>query len=550
MIWFTDNSRPVSRGYAEEAVAGDVTMPKRALRSNDPVHHRPSRSGTQRGLALIVSICVGFPLALAAATGSLAIPHNDAWSHSKIARVFAMTGHLELLGWNRTALVGQIVVLGPLGRSVVIQQVFVACLAVVALLASYLFLAPRVGRNRALFGTAVAGLVPEFGLLATSYMSDMPAFAAFMASLVLGDRALRRHSQLLLAASLAVGMWGVTIREQVLVVPVSILIIAVREWKGRPRLLAGLQAVALVVVLAVFEQWRRSLPLGDSPLLRLDLTNASTTLLEALTALALYLLPVALLLARPIAWSVRARWAGAVSALVIFALTQVLPRPFSRNYIDPSGSYSDVFLGHRVVFSAPVWTLILIATSISAGLLVGILVEHGTRWDRLTATTGILFGLGVLGQAAAGQLPFSRYLIPAVPLLCSVLLATRVGPRRVLGTTGLAFMLALTVALTSNALSYDAARWHTASGLQSQGVRATDIDAGLEWLGWHSDGPARYGSGPKGAGGLTTLFHDTRACYVVSASPLPGLETIAIRTYRTFAVVGTSRLWIQKPTSC
>lgn len=101
-----------------------------------------SRSGAGRVLLLIAAICVGVPVGLAAATGSLSIPHNDGWSHSKIAQVFATTYHFELLGWNRTALVGQVVVLGPLGRSIIAQQLFVACLAVLALVATYLFLLP------------------------------------------------------------------------------------------------------------------------------------------------------------------------------------------------------------------------------------------------------------------------------------------------------------------------------------------------------------------------------------------------------------------------
>ena len=70
------------------------------------------------------------PLALAFLTGSIAIPHNDAWSHSRIAEGFARDGEIRMLGWNRTALVGQVVPLGPLAASIVAQQVFVAVLAV------------------------------------------------------------------------------------------------------------------------------------------------------------------------------------------------------------------------------------------------------------------------------------------------------------------------------------------------------------------------------------------------------------------------------------
>src|SRR5436305_13929403 len=80
-------------------------------------------------LAGILCLCVGWPMLLAVFTGSLAIPHNDAWAYSLIAEHYARSGSIQLVGWNRAALVGQIVVLGPLGGSIVVQNLFVAVLA-------------------------------------------------------------------------------------------------------------------------------------------------------------------------------------------------------------------------------------------------------------------------------------------------------------------------------------------------------------------------------------------------------------------------------------
>ena len=103
-------------------------------------------------LAALSALAVGAPLLVSWATGSLAIPHNDAWAYSRIAETFGSTGHIHLVGWNRPFLVGQVVPLGPLGRSVTAQHVLVAALAVVGLVATYVLLMPRVGRKGAIFG--------------------------------------------------------------------------------------------------------------------------------------------------------------------------------------------------------------------------------------------------------------------------------------------------------------------------------------------------------------------------------------------------------------
>ncbi len=509
-----------------------------------------ARVHTALVMILVIAVCVGVPLILASITGSLSIPHNDAWSHSKIAHVFATTGRFELVGWNRTALAGQVVVLGPLGRSIIVQQLFVAALAAATLWATYAFLTPRIGHNRALFGAAVVGVLPEFGLLSTSYMSDIPAFFAVMMCLVLGDRALTRNSQWFLAAALAVGTWGVTIREQTLVAPVGVALLALITWRGWQRIIAACQTTIMLMLVLVFERWRRSLPWGDSPTFHIDPGNAALSILEGLVILPLYLLPVAFFTARPLQWSIRSRWVAGITAIVVYCLAMVLERPFSRNYIEQSGAYNDAFLGTRVVFSDGAWGFVLAIAGLSAGLIAGVFIEHGARWDRLSAIVATLFALGTIGQTAVGQLFFSRYLLPLVPLLCGALLAAPVAARRLWGIVGVSLSLALSLALTSNALVYDAARWQAASDLQAQGIPSMDIDAGIEWLGWHSSGPAAGGSGPVGAGGLTSLFHDARACYVVSASELPNYDVIAVRNYRTFAVIGTSKMWIQKARNC
>ena len=75
------------------------------------------------------------PWLVALLSGNLVIPHNDAWSHSKIGQIFGQTGEFQLQSWNGSALVGQIVILGPYASSIFIQQTFVTLMTVLSLLA-------------------------------------------------------------------------------------------------------------------------------------------------------------------------------------------------------------------------------------------------------------------------------------------------------------------------------------------------------------------------------------------------------------------------------
>lgn len=91
-------------------------------------------------MAAVIGLGVGLPAVLAAATGSLAKPHNDGWAYSLIAERFARTGIITLVSWNHPFSVGQEVLLGPPGRSIVPQQLLVVVLAAAGLVATFLLL--------------------------------------------------------------------------------------------------------------------------------------------------------------------------------------------------------------------------------------------------------------------------------------------------------------------------------------------------------------------------------------------------------------------------
>jgi hypothetical protein len=515
----------------------------------------PPRRPPASAVALLVAalvLGVGVPLALGFATGSMSIPHNDGWSYSRITALFARTGRIQLLGWNRAALLGQVVVLGPLGRWLQVQQTFVAVCGVVVLAATYDLLLPLVGRRRAAFAAATVAAWPAFGLLTTSFMLDVPAMAATMSCLAVGRRAIERRSARLLALSLGLGLWGFTIREQAVAAPFAVLLVAAlvtrRSHGGfRRSLLGGLSLGGAGLAIA-FELWRQGLPAGSPPALALpaDVASAAAQAAEyGYFVLALALLPAVLLVARP--WRLRggALLLTAVGAAVAVdaLLTRHAATFFPGNYLQPDGPYWQSGNGlPAAVVPAAAWWVVVLAACVSGVLLAGILYQ---RLRRLPPLLLVFLGsmvLGNVGTALTGQAVFDRYWLPVVPALLAAVLCEPIAPpldqprhvgRWLPAGVSLAGLFALSLTLTAAGIAYDTARWHTAAQLVAEGIPADQIQAGNEWTGYHS---AR--------GVADEAFQGSRTCVFVSASPISTLRPAEVVVYQPFVVAGTARLWI------
>ncbi|WP_081830504.1 glycosyltransferase family 39 protein [Rhodococcus sp. UNC363MFTsu5.1] len=500
------------------------------------------------------------PLTMAAVTGGLSIPHNDAWSYSRIAQTFGSTGGIELLGWNRSALFGQFIVLGPLARWLVAQHLFVALLGVVALAAVYDLVVPSAGRARAALAVLIVAIWPGFGLLTTSFMLDVPAMAAIMVCLAVGRRALRSGSLVLLAVSMAVGFWGFTIREQALAAPVTVLAVAAATaWRSRRRrdwiVVAGACAILLTVVVG-FELWRQSFGAGDPPVLAVPESLAKTggnILVQGYFVLALGAAPAVLLVARPWRWGRGALLAAAAAAVVAVAAVYRYGTEsfFVGNYLDPSGPYWAAGHGRpAAIFPTGVWWLIVALACGSGVLLAGILARQLRRVDPVLGTFSALMVLGNLATALTGQNLFDRYWLLLLPPLLAIVLAERTSgssepqrrpaaarvAERLPAAAALAGLAVVSLMITAAGLAYDSARWDAAEDLVATGVPAVDVDAGLEWNGYHS----AVGMSPPGS----WIFPGNRSCYLVSAVPRPGQDAATVSTYRPLLVAGTARLWV------
>ncbi|HWE90967.1 MAG TPA: glycosyltransferase family 39 protein [Pseudonocardiaceae bacterium] len=525
---------------------------------------------------LVVAAVVGVlgPLAMAAWTGSLSIPHNDSWAFSKAAQTFARTGHLQLLNWNAMFLVGEFVPLGPLGASLSAQHCYVALLALLSLAAGYDLLRSVSGPRRAALGVLALVIWPGFGLLATSMMTDLPAFAAVAIVLALGQQALRRRSVPLLMLVALVSLWGFTIREQTIAAPVAIFVAALarKDLRRRSFVLAlGALGAALAVAACGFELWRRGQPGGSSPsFTATHFPGIRAVLVDSVGAylmVALILSPLILLAARPWRWSWPTRLASLVGVAVLLTAVLRYHAGFPQNYLEIQGAYPSAFLGQKPnLFPRPVWDVLLPLAVVSGALLAGLLVSRVRRLPLPFLIFGLLTAAGTVVEIVEGQILFDRYLLPLALPVAALTLREPFGAlsgisraRVAVAGAGWLFLASVTSLITLNGLVYDAATWHAAHSVVSSGRAAAPyVNAGFTWTAYYSTtgaGPADPNAEP-GTYVKTPMFSDDQPCYVVAAAPQTDPQhnarwTLAeTPTYRTYGFFGSQRqLFVYRTTA-
>ena len=507
-------------------------------------------------LAALVLFAVGVPYALALATHSLSIPHNDSWSYSKIAQIFARTGQIHLQSWNRSALIGQVVMLGPLGQWIWVEQTAIAVLGVVGLLLTYRVLARRLAPEAALMGTALVAVLPGYGLLSTSFMDVIPAYVAALACLAIADVAIERRSPLLLGAALAFGFFGTTIREEDLVAVVAVLAAALFSWGRRRVRTVAAATLVLAVAVAAFEIWRTSLPDGDRPPLRLSPLAAVDGTARGYLTLALFLAP-AVLVSGVFRHPSRlgAALALPAAAVGVASVVHFHAGGFLGNYLSSNGAYALADIGGRTATVIPgaVMDVLVALALVSATALPAVVVTRWRQLDPMLAVLGVLAVVVVIGEWFAHELVFDRdLLLLVVPGAVLCLRKPAPAPHRSLAAVPLAGLAAVSLFQCANAQARDAAIWGAADGLVARGVPATSIDAGLDWVGYHATMPARGGphAGDTFQGFWEPMFPRSQACYEITVQPLPGLAPFERVSYRTFAVLGTSRLDVYRVPGC
>lgn len=513
------------------------------------------------GVAAVLGVLL--PTALSGVTGSLSIPHNDTWAFSRSAQIFAHTGHFHLFNWNDMALVGSFVPLGPLASSIVVQQLYMAVLALVGLAAFFDLARGVVGARRAALGTVLVSLWPGYGLMGTSLMTDIPAFAAVCVSLALGRRAYVRGSLPLLLGSTVVGLWGITSREQAAAAPAVILGVALldrnlRERFGVRRLIAVV--AGLLVLAGLFELWRRGLAGGGAP----PFTNVGTpsittlgdTCLNCWLTVSLPLAPGVFLAARVKQWSLWVRITSLVVLCVLIAGV-LAGHGFAGNYLETAGAYPEAFIGpHDLFIPSGAYDVLLALACVSGALLAGLVLDRFRRLPRELALFGALTVVGTGFEVVQGHLVYDRYLLPLtvtlVPLvLLDPLRCEAAGLLHTARRAGAAFAaVVLAGAMTllgADAFAFDAANWHAAQNLVSAGkADAQHVEAGLDWTGYYSPNGMQNTKDPNtepGIDGADGYLGIDDPCYLIAAKnqSVPGWRLEGTWSYHQYGVGGPTR---------
>jgi hypothetical protein len=323
---------------------------------------------------------------------------------------------------------------------------------------------------------------------------------------------------------------------------------------------AAIGLVSLVVAVAWFQLWRRGLERDDPPHGGINAT-ASTVVrgVRLYFTAALFLSPVVWLRARPRAWGWPPWSCGfAVGAIGIGVLLRFGHTLTIGNYLDHRGAYDSAFAGSRTVLPMTSWHALTALALASGAVLAATVVSRWREWRSVPVLPSLFVVLTMVGtaaQMAAGQGVFDRYLLPLLPAAALLLLLTgRTGRVQALaGGASLMVLGVVSLSLTASGLAFDAARWDAASSLAARGVPTMAIDAGLEWLGHHSEDGAYQdavgGSGPHETS-YSRMFPDAVPCRLVAASTIDGLALESEHGYRRFAVWGSAQLYVHEISDC
>jgi hypothetical protein len=456
-------------------------------------------------IAIILGVVI--PWIIAAYSGNLQIPHNDAWAYSRIAKNFAETGEINLLGWNRSALVGQIFVLGPLAKFISIQQTFISLLAIIGLISIYLILKVHIGSTYSGISVLLITLFPGFGLLATQFMTDIPTFSAMFFSLYLAQKSFIVDSKFLFLFSVLVSVWGVTIREHALASLASLFVVYLFT---KPRLKNLNTKFGVIVFLGSigfivwFQLWRSSLVGNDPPEFgfRENVPVAVVSgLIKGWFNLSLVLSVIFILMFER-SWLSRKYLSLASISLfigLVFWVYPYLDQFFLPNYLSINGAYSEVLSPSVKLIATEFWIAYVIFALIFGSLSFALFIQSKKNIEPLLTAFGLFTFMGTVFQLATTQSVFDRYFLAFLPGImlslfscCAVRTGDKLKVRIWASTASALFVLILTWALMLNSFAFDSARWNAAKTLTKKGVAANKIDAGLEWVGWHSSDGALY----------------------------------------------------------
>lgn len=527
---------------------------------------KPHRGVWSRADWLIVGALCGvavlLPALVSLAVGSFSLPYGDDWAYRRSAVHFVQTGHVVLTGWSAMTLIGQLLWSWPFlrvfGDHGWVFGTSTAVLAVVGVSCAYYVARQVLARSWAAAAVLLVVATPGFVWNTSTFMTDMPTFAAEMACLALGVAALDRRGWArwsLLGGAMAVGVFGFSIREFAVAAPLAVLLCAGAGDSPRRRPLYLAAGVVTLVVCALIYGWSTHLP----GYLRLPISAPNRVsvvrILQAYFTLAFGLSPAVAVAAW---WRLRWRVSSVVATIVVIALGAFCDQQ--------NGLLLGNYLAGKPQHAALLKVIALLSGVVLAGVAVSAIdLQTLRRWRSwawytplaVVSVFGALFAaiLVIYGLTNSGF--YDRYLWPLAFAVGILLLRdpqpelNREWPRPVAGLIVALFGLIVVViaAVAVSAATTKTAFWHAGQVAVANGVPPTEVDAGGEWVGEHATGIVNlslHPAAPAYEPHYARIQPGFRDCAVVSVPSLnyPNLHLVKTTTYELLGFVGSRTLHI------
>ncbi len=235
-------------------------------------------------------------------------------------------------------------------------------------------------------------------------------------------------------------------------------------------------------------------------------------------------------------WKSKQLWiliGGFVLLALFIRQTYHLQLPYVINMISlfGLGPMHDVLEGVLTpIWSSKIWGLITILAAASAGVLIYLLTKKKINVNDTSFITifGLLYAIPLLVVEG-----FDRYLIPLIVVMI-ILLFEKIQTTelsKIMTMLSIGVFAIFSISQTQFYMNWNQARWELANDLfNNQGIKAAQIDAGYEWLGWHDYWNA-YESGEKQLSKslspwIRAVFGNNTREYMVSFSDIEGYDVI------------------------
>jgi 4-amino-4-deoxy-L-arabinose transferase-like glycosyltransferase len=519
---------------------------------------------------------------LLATTPFGAHPVDDDWQMYWSAFRFARLGEVRILDYSAMGMVGWSVpggvVAACVGESfVALRLLSMACLVFTGWATFRLAREFGVRPIAALATSAVVSTSPVLFWLSTSFMTDAPWHALWVASLWLFARGLRTNATRDFALGAAAAVWAAWIRIPIAAAPIALVaaVFAARSASDARRRPALAAVAVLLLGVAGFFAWYRFVH-GPTGAYRyksaVDVAQMARTLPCGVFACAayagLFLLPLA-----PVALArFGAARRGAAVVAAAFAAVALLQAktgllagihksmPYLPNVAFNLGlgpmTLTDVYregAAPPVVLPAVVQVALGVACAALGGALLFLVARRVAEAVRsrddapvvfLAASVVLYLGSAVLFSKDSAPL-FDRYLVPMTAPLAVLLVARRRGDepsspstavRAACGTL-LAACAAFAVLGTRDYHRMTEARFDLADEALRLAGSPRRVDAGFEFDCWHNYEAAGRGEFTPAQGWKGWLVEDPQ--YVVAAHERPGYDVVDRRSL--FSVVGLTR---------